>query len=456
MHWHHPAHPGRRVRLAYCQNLHAAEDLAGTLAGLREVTVPLRARLARDGEPFGVGLYLEAALAARLASDAGRTEQRELEAFLREHALEPFTFNAFPYGGFQRDGLKQRVFAPSWLEPERLAFTRSVATVAVTLARALGTSSAGGHVSISTHPGGFGASLGGEEDRIAIARNLARAVAFLARLEQESGARVVLSLEAEPRASCNDTAMLAAFLGRVRQWGVATLASEHGCGDDAAIALLDRHLGACLDTCHSAIEFEEPARALAAVLDHGTIGKLQYSSALALSRPAEHAEGRTQLFALNEPRFLHQVTGLGPAGRCEVDDLGELAAVLGEGAAGASKRAAGGDRAARAQWLAADEWRCHFHVPVDLERLPGSELRTTRAHAASVLAAALAEPERWGSDELHLEIETYTWQVLSAPARGEGSLVDGLEREYRHVFGELERAGWTSAARRDAKPAARG
>jgi len=29
--WHHPELPGRRLRLAYCLNLHPAEDLAGVL-----------------------------------------------------------------------------------------------------------------------------------------------------------------------------------------------------------------------------------------------------------------------------------------------------------------------------------------------------------------------------------------------------------------------------------------
>jgi hypothetical protein len=74
---------------------------------------------------------------------------------------------------------------------------------------------------------------------------------------------------------------------------------------------------------------------------------------------------------------------------------------------------------------------------VDLESLSG--LGTTRAHADAVLAAALSDPA-WS--ELHLEIETYTWDVLPGEARGAGALVDGLEREYRHVMALLEDAGW--------------
>jgi len=32
--------------------------------------------------------------------------------------------------------------------------------------------------------------------------------------------------------------------------------------------------------------------------------------------------------------------------------------------------------------------------------------------------------------------------VLPGAARGPGSLVEGLEREYRHVIGRLEAGGW--------------
>ncbi len=83
-------------------------------------------------------------------------------------------------------------------------------------------------------------------------------------------------------------------------------------------------------------------------------------------------------------------------------------------------------------------------MPVDREEL-GAGLRTTRAHADALLDALLDAPARWKSPELHVEIETYTWDVLPGSARGPGSLVEGLEREYRHVIGRLEARGWARA-----------
>ena len=58
------------------------------------------------------------------------------------------------------------------------------------------------------------------------------------------------------------------------------------------------------------------------------------------------------------------------------------------------------------------------------------------------VAGVLADPDRWSRPELHVEIETYTWEALPGWVRGDGAIVEGIEREYRHVLAELARAGW--------------
>jgi hypothetical protein len=208
---------------------------------------------------------------------------------------------------------------------------------------------------------------------------------------------------------------------------------ESACARDAAQDLMCRHLGTCLDCCHAAVEFEHDAVERHAA-SGSALGKLQFSSALSLPQPGRDRAGREALLALDEPRYLHQVTGARDQvpGACDrttlrADDLAELRAELARGVT---------------PWTSCDEWRCHFHVPVDLERVSaGSEgLRTTRDEADRILAQCLAL-ERWNPFELHVEIETYTWDILPGAARGTGALVDGLEREYAHVMGELARAG---------------
>jgi hypothetical protein len=160
----------------------------------------------------------------------------------------------------------------------------------------------------------------------------------------------------------------------------------------------------------------------------GPLGKLQFSSALALTEPAKRPAARAELLALAEERFLHQIDGRTGTGLVHAEDLPELERAPGEG---------------KEPWLACDEWRCHFHVPVDLARM--SELGTTREHADQLLSLLLGAPERWPTRELHVEIETYTWDVLPRAARGPGELVEGLAREYGHVLRLLEARGWRRA-----------
>src|SRR5206468_7938419 len=106
--------------------------------------------------------------------------------------------------------------------------------------------------------------------------------------------------------------------------------------------------------CHAAVEFEEPAQALEhATADGTTLGKLQFSSALALREPDEDEAGRARFLSLDEPVYLHQVTGRRAGELLRAVDLPEL-------------------RRRSEAWRGCDEWRCHFHVPVDLAEFGGA------------------------------------------------------------------------------------
>ena len=383
----HHEHPGKALRLAYCLNVHAAESFDDLLAGLRTVTLPLRDRLARPGEPFGVGMYFSAGLVTEL------TRSPELRARLKQliqsEELDPFTLNAFPFGGFHAARVKQQVYSPVWGTGERLEFTLGVAALALDW---LGP---GRRISISTHAGGWGADLAQPGLAERALAGLAAARRGLHALAQRQGTQLTLGIEAEPRSNANGTAQAVA------------LAKKAG-------------IGLCLDACHSAVEFEEPEQALDLALSVAPLAKLQYTNALALEAPGKNPAGWRALLALDEPRYLHQVTARTAGGLQRWDDLDLVRDVDPD---------------------SLDEVRCHFHVPVDREEL-GSGLKTTRGNAEQLLDLLLARPARWGSDELHVEIETYTWDLLPGAARGPGSLVEGLEREYRHVIGRLEARGW--------------
>ncbi len=382
MRFTHREHAGRCVRLAYCLNVHPAETFEELFEGLRSITLPLRDRLARPGEPFGVGMYFSAGLAAELSRS--NSERMDLHRLLEREGLDPFTYNAFPYGGFHAARVKHRVYAPVWGTNERLAYTLDVAELARFLCP-------GRRISISTHAGGWGADF-------ATPGASARSLEGLAAAARGVGPSVRLGIEAEPRSNANVTSE------------AAQIAKQAG-------------VGLCLDTCHSAVEFEEPTVALDAALSAAPLAKLQYTNALALPAPGRNPAGWAALLALDEPRYLHQVTARTKDGLRRWDDLDALRGVAPE---------------------TLEEVRCHFHVPVDAEEL-GAGLHTTRGHAEALLNLLLDAPARWKSPELHVEIETYTWDVLPGSARGPGSLVEGLEREYRHVIGRLEARGWARA-----------
>lgn len=378
-------------RLGYCTNVHPYADLPGLLDALEGPASALRARLVRRGRleaqaALDVGLWLPATLARQLAADPAPLRRR-----LAELRLAVCTVNAFPYGDFHGARVKDEVFRPTWAQPERLRYTLQAAQVLAALLPegALGT--------LSTHTGGYkgwGAQAPGPA---AIAAGLLAAAEGLARLEGESGRRLVLCLEPEPFSSCETSAELIAFFER------------HLLPAGPAAA---RHLGVCFDVCHQAVQHEDVVAALQAHRAAGVfVGKLQLSSALAVERPARAAAA---LRPWADDRWFHQVVARLPDGALvRWPDLG---------AALDDPRA-----------LAAPSWRVHFHVPIFAERLDASiALGTTRADLLRALEHAIGP-----QGPPHLEIETYSFELIPRARReelGAVELLDALALEFDFVL----------------------
>jgi hypothetical protein len=75
------------------------------------------------------------------------------------------------------------------------------------------------------------------------------------------------------------------------------------------------------------------------------------------------------------------------------------------------------------------EWRIHCHVPLFLSDL--GEIGSTHADLVSTLAAFRRKPR-----SSHLEIETYTWDVLPEKLRT-GSKAADIAREIAFCVKEL-------------------
>jgi hypothetical protein len=80
----------------------------------------------------------------------------------------------------------------------------------------------------------------------------------------------------------------------------------------------------------------------------------------------------------------------------------------------------------------ADEWRIHFHVPIFREAL--GPFASTQAFLAQLLAIQARAPFTE-----HLEVETYTWDVLPEEHRGE-PVADAVARELRWTLDQLGEA----------------
>ncbi len=224
----------------------------------------------------------------------------------------------------------------------------------------------------------------------------------LSELERRTGKTIRLAIEPEPLCLLETTDETLAFFDRL--WRRAT--------DQHCLDASRRHLGLCYDVCHQAVEFEDVAASFRSLESAGVrINKVHITCALELKDPWENREGREALANYAEERYLHQTFGRTRSGNVvrQVD----LTRVLALDPPPEHRDCA--------------VWRIHFHVPVDAERL--GPLTTTRDDLRRALAAVAALPYA-----PHLEVETYTWDVLPGQAaRSEGPqrLIDGLTRELR-------------------------
>ncbi|NUS31256.1 MAG: metabolite traffic protein EboE [Streptomyces sp.] len=372
MRFRHP--DGSTLHLAYCTNVHPAETLDGVLTQLRDHCEPVRRSLGRDR--LGIGLWLAKGAAHTLIADP--VALRSLRAELDRRGLEVVTLNGFPYDGFGAEEVKYRVYEPDWTDPERLAHTADLARLLTALLPDDVTEG-----TLSTLPLAW--RSGFDEHAAATAgAALTTLSGQLDALEELTGKSIRVALEPEPGCTVETTADAIGPL----------------------TALPGDRIGVCVDTCHLATSFEDPATALTA-LDTAGVGipKAQLSAALHAEEPGR-PEVRAALAAFDEPRFLHQTRTLTPGGLRGTDDLGEALAT------DALPDAA--------------PWRAHFHVPLHAPPAPPLTSTLPVLQEALALLVGGAEPRT-----RHLEVETYTWQALPPELRPRTrtQLIDGIAAE---------------------------
>lgn len=398
------------LHLTYCTNIHPGETWAEVATNLKQYLPQLKARLSPN-HSFGVGLRLADLAARELLSEDNLVQ---LQNWLRERDLYVFTLNGFPYGGFHHQIVKDKVYAPDWSMPERLDYTLKLIEILTAL---LPPDMDGG---ISTLPISYKPWWHdiADENRILHqgSLNLARAIAAMAEVNRNTGKLIHLDLEPEPDGMLENTVETIDFF---KDWLLPIagkwLQENRGISQSVAEDWIVRYIRVCYDTCHFAVEYEEPDDIVRRFKDAGIkIGKIQLSSAIKIEIPAQpnqRQEILNRLASFAESTYLHQVIARHSEGIFE--HYADLSTAL--------------DSFLTTKAL---EWRTHFHVPIFIPEY--QPFASTQDHIVKLL-------QMLPSDAIgnHLEIETYTWEIL--PPKMKLDILTSIEREYQWVLAVLKR-----------------
>ena len=381
------------LHLAYCTNIHRGNDWPETLAALENDTLAVKARVSPD-RPYAIGLRLSD-LASRQLSEPGALDA--FRRWLEHHHCYVFTINGFPFGQFHGGKVKEQVYRPDWTHSDRLDYTNRLFDLLAQLVPE------GVEGSVSTLPGSFKEFITTEEQRFRMRDQLWSCIDHMEQCSLRHGRKLHLGLEPEPLGFFETSAETVRFFQEME---------AHRPGDPRLRAFL----GVNYDTCHLAVEYEEPADVVAALQREGIrISKIHLSSALQMV-PDDASRAWLQRFA--DDIYLHQVVARTADGTLRRDKDLDLAL-----------RQPPGDR----------EWRIHFHVPLHAEKLAHGQ--TTTAHLLGLLDLLARQPDLCS----HLEMETYTWEVLPEELRAK-SVVEQLVREYDWCLAQLAQRGLCNAA----------
>lgn len=337
------------LHLTYCSNIHPGETWAEVKQNLETYLPTLKQNLSPTA-PFGVGLRLSNLASQELMMG---TRLETLRTWLAQEDLYVFTINGFPYGGFHNQRVKDDVYAPDWSKAERPDYTLRLVEI---LSALLPDGMNGG---ISTVPLSYKPWwISDEAARTAVfatsTQQLAQLTSKLVALRQRRGQLIHIDLEPEPDGLIENAAeMVAYFQDWLLPVGGAWLASDLGVSQSEAEQHLRDHIQVCYDTCHFAVEYEQPQQVFEQFRAAGIkVGKGQLSAALRIEVPADADKKQwlaTQLAPFAESTYLHQVIERGADGALQHhEDLQQALSCFAQ--------------------TQAEEWRTHFHVPIFIDR----------------------------------------------------------------------------------------
>lgn len=394
-------------QLTYCSNIHPGENWEEHFAQL-QLHIPLIKKRVSPGQAFGVGLRLSNTASIELKKGSNLYSFKE---WLKENDCYVFTLNGFPYGSFHHTEVKDKVHAPDWLTKERVDYTIRLAEI---LSQLLPENMEGG---ISTSPLSYRHWHPQEQlDTVfkTTTSHLLEVIVKLIEIKNSIGKTIHIDIEPEPDGLLESgLEFLNWYEDYLLPLGAPLLNKHFGWTNEVSVIALKEHVQLCYDICHFAVGYEDHKQMIDLLQQKNIrIGKIQISAALKATMPDAVEERSLVIDAFeqfNESTYLHQVIALQKNGKFKkYRDLPE--ALL------------------QANDPSTIEWRSHFHVPLFVENY--GVLQSTQQDIATVLNLHKQQPFT-----RHLEIETYTWDVL--PDDLKLPITDSVIREIEWVISLL-------------------
>ncbi|MEN5054179.1 MULTISPECIES: metabolite traffic protein EboE [Sphingobacterium] len=371
--------------LTYCTNIHPGKNWNDDFTALKDNFSFIKESVS-PGQPLGIGLRLSNVSSLELSEQGNIAEFKH---WLKENNAYVFTMNGFPYGEFHRTVVKEDVHTPDWTTEARKDYTIRLFTILQSL---LPEGMVGG---ISTSPLSyrhwFKTATDFTEAKNAATINIVAVIQELVTIANATGTVMHLDLEPEPDGIIEtgrefidwytDDLLPTAISDLVDSFGITAIEAE---------ALTKRHLCLCYDVCHFAIGYEDHADVLKELKEKGiAVGKIQISAALKANMdqsPDQRIAIKESFQKFNEPTYLHQVVALKRDGKLiRYTDLTPAIADF--------------------EHQDVMQWRAHFHVPISVQDI--GVLQSTQQDIIEVLNLQKVAPFTE-----HLEVETYTWEVL--------------------------------------------
>ncbi|WP_316816408.1 metabolite traffic protein EboE [Pedobacter nyackensis] len=371
--------------LTYCTNIHAGKNWTEDFDALQQNFPAIKQNVA-PGQPLGLGLRLSHEASMELSNPDSLTA---FKLWLQQNEAYVFTMNGFPYGDFHRTVVKENVHTPDWTTDERKDYTIRLFHILKSILPA------GMDGGISTSPlsyrhwfkttGDFNAA------KHTATLNIIEVAKVLHEIQAETGQLLHLDIEPEPDGILETgREFIDWFENDLLVLGIPVITSQLNLNTEQAESLLKKHICLCYDVCHFAIGYENHENILKELEQKGIgVGKIQISAALKADITGTAAERKLikQNFAsFNEPTYLHQVVALKADG--DLIRYPDLPPAL---------------EANEDDTII--QWRSHFHVPISIKEI--GLLQSTQDDIITLLELQKANPFT-----NHLEVETYTWEVL--------------------------------------------